>query len=203
MKKSSRGKGQLIALEGTGGRSMAVAAKRLQRHLRQGKVAVGISSWDASAIFFEIAQGARGIPAPSPRTLLLLYASDLAFRLRWEIRPALEEGTSVIAAPYVLTAFAFGRAAGLPQVWLRELFEFAAPADIRYRVPESSIPFNQRGGPSDSFLEFSFKQLRAGPGYWDIEEIRRGFLAYLEKLDSRGKLRAVTQQFLDPVAPAG
>ena len=44
-----------------------------------------------------------------PRTLLLLYAADLAFRLRWEIRPALAEGHTVIAAPYLDTAFAFSR----------------------------------------------------------------------------------------------
>ena len=30
--------------------------------------------------------------SPSSRTLLLLYAADLAFRLRWEIGPALDEG---------------------------------------------------------------------------------------------------------------
>ena len=50
--------------------------------------------------------------APSARTLLLLYAADLAFRLRWQIRPALAEGRTVVAAPYVDTAVAFGRAAG-------------------------------------------------------------------------------------------
>ena len=52
--------------------------------------------------------------APSARTLLLLYAADLAFRLRWEIRPALAAGRTVVAAPYVDTAVAFGRAAGVP-----------------------------------------------------------------------------------------
>ena len=34
------------------------------------------------------------------------------FRLRWEIRPVLEAGGVVIAAPYVETAVAFGAAAG-------------------------------------------------------------------------------------------
>ena len=203
MKKGAPKRGKLIGLEGTGGRSMALAAKRLQRHFRQGKIAGGVSEWDASALFFQIVQGARGIPAPSPRTLLLLYATDLAFRLRWEIRPALEEGTTVIAAPYVQTAFAFGRAAGLPHVWLRGVFEFAPAADICYRVPEDSLPLDRRGKPSDSFLEFSFMQLRNGPGYWDIEEIRRGFLAHLKTLESRGKCNAVTHTLLDPMAPAG
>ena len=47
------------------------------------------------------------------RTLTLVYAADLAFRLRWEIRPVLEAGGVVIAAPYVETAVAFGAACGL------------------------------------------------------------------------------------------
>ena len=46
-----------------------------------------------------MAKGKRGY-AP-PQTLVLLYASDLLFRLRWEIRPALAEGRTVVVAPYV------------------------------------------------------------------------------------------------------
>ena len=70
----------------------------------------------------------------SPRTLLLLYAADLAFRLRWQIRPALAEGRTVVAAPYVDTAVAFGRAAGLPAGWLTNLFSFAPRANERHVV---------------------------------------------------------------------
>ena len=42
------------------------------------------------------------------RTLALVYAADLAFRLRWEIRPVLDAGGVVVASPYVETAVAFG-----------------------------------------------------------------------------------------------
>ena len=62
--------------------------------------------------------------------MLLLYAADLAFRLRWEIAPALEQGYVVIAAPYVNTAMAFGTAAGLSREWLSTLLRFA-PAPTR------------------------------------------------------------------------
>jgi len=90
MTEKSTVKGRLISLEGSGGRSMAMAAKVLERNLRQQKIATAICTWDASDIFFQIAQGARGLPGPPPQTLILLYASDLAFRLRWQIRPALD-----------------------------------------------------------------------------------------------------------------
>ena len=126
--------GRLIALEGTGGRGMSVAARRLERSFRPARAAAGVSGWDASGIFFEIAQGARGIPAPPAQTLVLLYAADLAFRLRWEIRPALAAGRTVVAAPYVDTAVAFGRAAGVPAGWLTNLFRFAPPAAERHFV---------------------------------------------------------------------
>ena len=187
-------KGRLIALEGSGGRPMSVAAKLLEREYRRPGVEVGISPWDASDIFFQIAQGARGLPAPSPRTLVLLYASDLAFRLRWQIRPALEEGAIVIAAPYLETAIGFGRAAGLSQTWLREVFEFARPADECRRVPENAAPLDRRNTPANSFLEFCLAQLRVGPGCWDTEQIRAGCLSFLAHREVRGKWRAATRQ---------
>jgi len=65
---------------------------------------------------------------------LLLYAADLAFRLRWQVRPALAEGRTVVVAPYVQTAIAFGRAAGLPAAWLDNLFRFAPRASERQVV---------------------------------------------------------------------
>jgi thymidylate kinase len=183
--------GRLIAVEGSGGRSMMVAAKRLQRSLGKEHQEVGISVWDASAIFFQIQQGARGIDAPSARTLILLYASDLAFRLRWQIQPALEDGYAVIAAPYVESVIGFGRAAGLPRLWLNNIFAFApAPAAV-WRVPEEKILVSRRAKTDESFLEFSLAQLRGGPAVWDTEAVRRGFYYHLEQLQLRGKAKPV------------
>jgi hypothetical protein len=192
MKPKKAAKGRLIALDGSGGRSMAVAAKLLERNLRHQKVATAGSAWDASDLFFQIAQGARGLPAPPPETLILLYATDLAFRLRWQIRPALDDGVTVIAAPYVETVIGLGRGARLPHSWLRQVFAFAPRADECYRVPEDTIPVDRRGSPSDSFLEFCLAQLRNGPGSWDTEEIRRGMSAHLARLEARGKCQAAT-----------
>ncbi|MGH9660162.1 MAG: hypothetical protein ACRD96_16555, partial [Bryobacteraceae bacterium] len=93
--------GRLIALDGTGGAGMAAAAKRLQRASAAGRNKAGVSGWDASGLFFELGRAGRQIHPASPRTMVLVYASDLLFRLRWEIRPLLAAGRSVIAAPYV------------------------------------------------------------------------------------------------------
>src|SRR5215208_1486836 len=175
--------GNLIALEGSGGRSMALAVRQVERKLRRGDAdgAAGVSVWDGSAIFFQIARGPRS-PGLSPRALVLLYASDLAFRLRWQIRPALAEGAIVVAAPYLETPIAFGLATGIPRAWLDAVFRFAPPPACCYRVTDRTIPVNRRGAPADSFLEFCFAQLRNHRGAWPIEELRTNFADHLDRL---------------------
>ena len=83
--------------------------------------------------------------------MLLLYAADLAFRLRWEIRPALAEGRWVVAVPYVATAVAFGRAAGVPGPWMSNLFNFAPrPAERRIVGDAAARAVPDR----DGFMEY-------------------------------------------------
>jgi hypothetical protein len=112
---------ELIAVDGIDPAAILAEARMALGHARHG----GISKWDASGVFEDLAVADENAGAPSARTLLLLYAADLAFRLRWQIRPALAEGRVVVAAPYVDTALAFGRAAGLKPGWLENLFSFA------------------------------------------------------------------------------
>lgn len=124
-------RGHLVAVDGSRGKDVSGAADALADRLRRHGVECVISRWDASGLFGELAQGGRPARQVSPRTLSLLYAADLAFRLRWEIRTAMEAGGVVIAAPYVETAVAFGSACGLPKQWLRELLRFAPAPDLR------------------------------------------------------------------------
>ena len=116
----------------------------------------GISRWDASGVFQELSVADDSAGAPSARTLLLLYAADLAFRLRWQIRPALAEGRTVVAAPYVETAIAFGRAAGLNPAWLSNLFRFAPRAGTRRFVHPRR---GRRQAVKDGFVAFSCDKL--------------------------------------------
>jgi len=145
----------LIAVDGLSGPAI-VAAARDVRSRRQAEDRGGISRWDASGIFQELRAVEVEGPAVWPRTLLLLYAADLAFRLRWEIRPALEEGRTVIAAPYVGTAIALGRALSIPRPWLVELFRFAPPPDVRICAPG---PVGKRPRAADGYVEFCLREL--------------------------------------------
>lgn len=125
-----RSKAKLVSIDGVDASAVIAAARRAI--VRPGRG--GISHWDASGIFQDLGVADAAAGAPSARTLLLLYAADLAFRLRWEIRPALAAGRTVVAAPYVATAVAFGRAAGVPAGWLANLFRFAPLPGERHFV---------------------------------------------------------------------
>ena len=144
---------RLIAVDGANGRALAAAAQRVA-HDEQ------ISRWDASGLFEQLIMNGDDISATSPRLLLLLYAADLAFRLRWEIEPALAEGRPVVAAPYVDTALAFGRACGFQAKWLNNLFRFARRPNERHVV--STPPAG--GKPTAGFIEFASAHLESLDG---------------------------------------
>jgi hypothetical protein len=147
----------LVAVDGVAGAAIAAAARTALASIDRARRS-GISYWDASGLFDELAVADEEAGRPSARTLLLLYAADLAFRLRWEIRPALAEGRCVVAAPYVDTAIALGRAAGLSGVWLTNLFLFAPRPNERRFVEGAEA----RSGRGSGFVEFACDRL-AGP----------------------------------------
>lgn len=164
--------GRLVAVDGVDSASLLAAARALVAALVP-RARGGISHWDASGLFGELTVDADGVVA-SPRTLLLLYASDLAFRLRWEIGPALAEGRTVVAAPYVGTAVAVGHAAGVPAAWLANLFRFAARPAEQHHVAAPSRP----GRRGDGFVEFACRHgaLPQGVTPTDLMNRAAGFL---------------------------
>lgn len=145
---------RLVAIDGVNGSAVTAAARAIVTANRQRRA--GVSSWDASGIFGEVTVADVGAGDPSARTLLLLYAADLAFRLRWEIIPALAAGRLVVAAPYVDTAIAFGRASGIETDWLLDMLSFAPRAAIRQYV--DTKPARTRAGRR-GFTEFCCRQM--------------------------------------------
>jgi hypothetical protein len=145
---------RLIAVEGVNGRAVLETARRAL--VGSGGARGGISQWDASGLFEQLLVAETEAGRASARTLLLLYAADLAFRLRWEIEPILAEGKTVVAAPYVETGIAVGRAVGLASGWLANLFRFARPAaDRHYVTVAASSSITEPQG----FVEFAGLQL--------------------------------------------
>jgi hypothetical protein len=155
--------GRLIAVDGSRGKDANAAADALVDELKQAGVECATSRWDASGLFSELAAAGRGDRNISTRTLSLVYAADLAFRLRWEIRPVLEAGGIVVAAPYLETAIAFGTACGLDETWLRQLMRFAPAADFRGRTEERKADRPWKRRTDRGYPEYGAVMLDAAP----------------------------------------
>ncbi len=172
---------RLISIDGVNAHALKDAARSMAAANRRHRA--GISSWGASGIFDELSVAdSDDAGAPSARTLLLLYAADLAFRVRWEIGPALDEGRLVIAAPYVATPMALGQATGLDSEWLADLFRFAPAANEHHAIdPAPPRTLAEREG----FVEFAWQHL----------EMRLGGLTRLELIDrTRRHLRILARR---------
>jgi hypothetical protein len=189
---SAGGGGRLISVDGTRGADLRESATVLRGRVGSRKLEAGVSWWDASGLFFEMGLGKRKHRTASPRTLLLLYAADLAFRLRWEIRPALEAGQTVIAAPYLDTAFAFGRACDLPRAWMSALFGFAPKPDAGYHVHERKKSAGWKGRGRDGFAEFASAVLAGTTPSFEPAEARRVMIAALDAARRRGGYRLLS-----------
>jgi len=168
--------GQLLSLDVIDGRDAVPAARKI---LKSQTAESGISTWDASSIFFEM-HGLGIGEKPSPRTLVLLYAADVFFRLRWEIIPALKEGKCVVAVPYVETGYALGAVAGLSSKWVREVFRFAPKARESYQVNGSSVKL---AAPTTGFIEFCSNVMS--------QDLRPKFGSYFDNLARRGRCRKI------------
>jgi hypothetical protein len=173
----------LIAVDGLVGGAIVAAARTALASIDR-EARGGISHWDASGVFGEAAVAGDEAGRPSARTLLLLYAADLAFRLRWEIRPALAEGRGVVAAPYVDTAVAFGRAAGIERAWLANLFQFA-PRPTERRCADDGTAGSRRGR---GFVEFALEHSREAVGATRTGLVARMAVHLRAKARRRGSL---------------
>jgi hypothetical protein len=175
----------LIAVDGVDPSALLTAAKAALG-ASPPDIRGGISRWDASGVFQDLAVADAEAGAPSARTLLLLYAADLAFRLRWQIKPALAEGRTVVAAPYVETAMAFGRAAGLAPKWLVNLFLFAPRAADRRFVHAGDA----HAGTKDGFVGFGSARIAGKAGGRTRRQIVDQTAAHLRHAARRGSERA-------------
>jgi hypothetical protein len=176
--------GRLIAVDGSRDKDVTAAANAVAAELKRRGVECGISRWDASGLFSELAAAGRGNRSVSARALSLVYAADLAFRLRWEIRPILEAGGVVIAAAYIDTAAAFGVSCGLSDTWLRELMRFAPVPHFRARAQERKIDRAWKPRLDRGYAEYAAVMLEATAGRVAKKE-RRAMMAELN--EARGR----------------
>lgn len=175
---------RLIAIDGSRGADVEKSAQKLAAALKARGVECVVSRWDASGLFGEVAQAGHHA-AVSPRTLSLVYAADLAFRLRWEVRPALDGGAVVIATSYVETAIAFGTGCGLPEQWLRELLRFAPVPAVQGLARERKLDQPWKPRLDRGYPEFCAALFAAAAPARLSKKTRRAVIAGLEAARGR------------------
>ena len=186
--------GRLIAIEGSRGKDTAAAAAAAIKALGDAGVESAISRFDASGLFGELAAAARGDRQISIRTLSLVYAADLAFRLRWEIRPVLEAGGVVIAAPYVETAVGFGVSCGLSEEWIRELLRFAPKPDLGARAQERKLDRGWKPRLDRGYAEYCAAMLQGSASKVASKSARRDAMALLDRPRGRKVYRLAEEE---------
>jgi hypothetical protein len=193
--------GRLIAVDGSRGKDVTAAANAIAAELKRRGIECAVSRWDASGLFSELAAGGRGNRNISARALSLVYAADLAFRLRWEIRPILEAGGVVIAAPYLDTAAAFGVSCGLADRWLRELMRFAPAPQFRGRSQERKIDKPWKPRLDRGYGEYAMSMLEATAAGRISKKERRAMMATLDAAKGRTVFHLTTKG-IDALAKA-
>jgi hypothetical protein len=176
---------RLVAIDGSRGRDVSHAAEALAAEVREQGAACLISRWDASGLFGELAQADDQQRHISARTLALVFAADLAFRLRWEIRPALEAGHVVIAAPYVDTAVTLAMASGLTEQWLRDVLRFAPQAKTRCLSRERKAGRGWKPRLDRGYPEYCAAMLGDTDPSFNARRARAAMIEFLQKLKGR------------------
>jgi thymidylate kinase len=185
--------GRLIAIDGSRGKDVTLAAGDLAARLKEAGVECAVSRWDASGLFTDLAAGGRGDQNVSVRTLSLVYAADLAFRVRWEIRPVLEAGGVVVAAPYLETAVAFGVTCGLDEQWLRRLMTFAPPPNYLGVADERKIDRPWKRRTDRGYPEYGALMLEAAAPKRVGKPARRRMMAALDRARGRKVFHLTTK----------
>ena len=178
--------GRLIAIDGTRGKDVERGAAGIAAALKVRGIDCAVSRWDASGLFTDLAAGIEEDGRVSVRSLSLVYAADLAFRLRWEIRPVLEAGGVVIAAPYVDTAAEFAALCGVDEEWMTALLRFAPPPNYRGLASERKIDRPWKRRIDGGYAEYGALMLAEASPKCVSKSARRAMIAALDRKRGRG-----------------
>ncbi len=122
--------GRLIVVEGTDGVGRSTQTILLKQWLEVQGYAVMETGWTRSKLVGQAITDAKMGHSLHRLTYCLMYATDLADRLEYQVLPALRSGFLVLADRYIYTALARGIARGADKAWLRQLFSFAVAPDL-------------------------------------------------------------------------
>jgi dTMP kinase len=122
--------GRLIVVEGTDGSGRSTQSYMLKQWLEVQGYAVMDTGWTRSKLVGQAITDAKQGHSLHRLTYALMYATDLADRMEYQILPALRSGFIVLADRYVYTAIARGIVRGADEQWLKDLYGFAVAPDL-------------------------------------------------------------------------
>lgn len=122
--------GKLIVIEGTDGCGRTTQAYMLRKWLEVQGYGVMDTGWTRSKLVGQAITDLKQGHSLHRLTYCLMYATDLADRMEYQILPALRSGFIVLADRYVYTAIARGIVRGADEGWLQDLFGFAVVPDL-------------------------------------------------------------------------
>jgi dTMP kinase len=122
--------GKLIVIEGTDGCGRSTQAIQLKEWLEVQGYAVIDTGWTRSKLVGQAITDAKQGHSLHRLTYCMMYATDLADRMEYQIIPALRSGFIVLADRYIYTLLARGVARGADKQWLHDLFGFAVEPDL-------------------------------------------------------------------------
>jgi dTMP kinase len=182
--------GKLIVIEGTDGAGRSTQAAMLRQWLEVRGYAVLETGWTRSKLVGQAITDAKQGHSLHRLTYCLMYATDLADRLEYQIIPALKSGFIVLADRYIYTALARGIVRGADKQWLRDLFGFALSPDLVFYLQlgvDELVPRVLEAGKMnywESGLDMNF-----GDDLYD------SFIAYQGQLIEQFNLMAEEYQF--------
>jgi dTMP kinase len=122
--------GKLLVIEGTDGTGRSTQARRLKEWLEVQGYGVIETGWTRSKLVGQAITDAKQGHSLHRLTYCLMYATDLADRMEYQIIPALKSGFIVLADRYIYTALARGNVRGADPDWLKDLFGYAVMPDL-------------------------------------------------------------------------
>src|SRR5581483_138001 len=182
--------GKLIVIEGTDGSGRSTQAFMLKQWLEVQGYAVMDTGWTRSKLIGQAITDAKQGHSLHRLTYCLMYATDLADRLEYQIIPALRSGFIVLADRYIYTAIARGIARGADKEWLRDLYGFSVePDQVFYlQLPVSDLVQRVLAAGKMNYWE-SGMDMNYGDDIYD------SFIAYQSELTEQFDKMAEEYQF--------
>lgn len=125
-------RGCLIAVEGLDGSGKSTQIYLVKRWLELEGYKVFFTEWNSSVVVKSATKKGKKRQLLTPTTFSLIHCTDFADRYERQILPLLKAGYIVLADRYVFTAYARDAVRGCDRQWIRNLYSFAARADITF-----------------------------------------------------------------------